>query len=466
MDPVSRRFVWKHITEIKSDRVILLTTHAMEEADLLSDQVAILNEGNLVALGTPLELKSKYGSAIQFTLITDKEKVSDVEESIKEIFSNTQTLPSAPPFEIDEIPVVAVAIPATATSPTESAIAYVPDTKPVATPTSMVTKTTTYPDGRIVTKTESIPISAAHPTAPPAEAAQNVIIKSSQSGYITLTIKKIANQDEINDEGVPVTVLSEFIRFLEADDSPVNEFGISNSSLEEVFLAVTKHSTPNQARVEEGGRGGCCSSCFCCCTRHRSQLTYEADSIEQPAMSLSQPRVDFNSTEQPRTELALYERKLSVPNQVKALARFYALRGWWSGKSSAINWIVALLFASMNMVNGAWPNRSNDFYDFHVCTRVLIRSCLSSYIGFGMARMMWTGGPDEITPFFLTITVFVLSFMLILVISPLYHDVNKGLFKMMSTQSLMASSYICGISVYSLAVYFVYTFVTLTLFYG
>eukprot|EP00573_Skeletonema_grethae_P008746 CAMPEP_0201706040 /NCGR_PEP_ID=MMETSP0578-20130828/47609_1 /ASSEMBLY_ACC=CAM_ASM_000663 /TAXON_ID=267565 /ORGANISM="Skeletonema grethea, Strain CCMP 1804" /LENGTH=1815 /DNA_ID=CAMNT_0048194413 /DNA_START=88 /DNA_END=5535 /DNA_ORIENTATION=- len=437
MDPVSRRFVWKHITEIKSDRVILLTTHAMEEADLLSDQVAILNEGNLVALGTPLELKSKYGSAIQFTLITDKEKVSDVEESIKEIFSNTQTLPSTPPFEIDEIPVVAVAIPATATFPTESAIAYVPDTKPVATPTSMVTKTTTYPDGRIVTKTESIPISAAHPTAPPAEAAQNVTFKSSQSGYITLTIKKIANQDETNDEGVPVTVLSEFIRFLEADDSPVNEFGISNSSLEEVFLAVTKHSTPNQARVEEGGRGGCCSSCFCCCTRHQSQLTNEADSIEQPAMSLSQPRVDFNSTEQPRTELALYERKLSVPNQVKALARFYVVRGWWSGKSSAINWIVTLLFASMNMING-----------------------------FGMARMMRTGGPDEITLFFLAITVFVLSFMLILVISPLYHDVNKGLFKMMSTQSLMASSYICGISVYSLAVYFVYTFVTLTLFYG
>ncbi len=88
-------------------------------------------------------------------------------------------------------------------------------------------------------------------------------------------------------------------------------------------------------------------------------------------------------------------------------------------------------------------------------------------IGFGMARMMWMGGgPGEIAPFFLIVTVFVLSFMLILVISPLYHDVSKGLFKMMSTQSLMASSYVCGISVYSLAVYFVYTFVTLTLFYG
>jgi ABC-type multidrug transport system ATPase subunit len=30
MDPVSRRFVWKHLDEVKHDRVILLTTHAME----------------------------------------------------------------------------------------------------------------------------------------------------------------------------------------------------------------------------------------------------------------------------------------------------------------------------------------------------------------------------------------------------------------------------------------------------
>ena len=82
-----------------------------------------------------------------------------------------------------------------------------------------------------------------------------------------------------------------------------------------------------------------------------------------------------------------------------------------------------------------------------------------------MARM-YTGGPNDTAPFLLSVTVFVVSFLLILVISPLYHDINKGLFKMMSTQSLMASSYLCGISFYSMAVYFVYTFVTLTLFYG
>jgi ABC-type multidrug transport system ATPase subunit len=41
MDPVSRRFVWKHIDAIKENRVVILTTHAMEEADLLADSVAV-----------------------------------------------------------------------------------------------------------------------------------------------------------------------------------------------------------------------------------------------------------------------------------------------------------------------------------------------------------------------------------------------------------------------------------------
>lgn len=41
MDPLSRRYVWRHIDEIKEGRVVLLTTHAMEEADLLADTVAV-----------------------------------------------------------------------------------------------------------------------------------------------------------------------------------------------------------------------------------------------------------------------------------------------------------------------------------------------------------------------------------------------------------------------------------------
>lgn len=41
MDPVSRQQVWKVISEAKKGRVVILTTHSMEEADVLSDRIAI-----------------------------------------------------------------------------------------------------------------------------------------------------------------------------------------------------------------------------------------------------------------------------------------------------------------------------------------------------------------------------------------------------------------------------------------
>ena len=39
MDPVSRRHVWDLIEKVKRDRVIILTTHSMEEADILGDMI-------------------------------------------------------------------------------------------------------------------------------------------------------------------------------------------------------------------------------------------------------------------------------------------------------------------------------------------------------------------------------------------------------------------------------------------
>eukprot|EP00986_Skeletonema_menzelii_P021288 scaffold33911_cov154-Skeletonema_menzelii.AAC.2 len=88
----------------------------------------------------------------------------------------TNPEPTAPPLGEEEIPVVAAtAIPATTYVPTASATAYVADTTTAPAPRpgmSMVTKTTTYPDGRKVTTTEYTPNSTAAP-APPAANAQH-----------------------------------------------------------------------------------------------------------------------------------------------------------------------------------------------------------------------------------------------------------------------------------------------------
>jgi ABC-2 type transport system ATP-binding protein len=60
LDPQARRAVWEHIALLKEKKTILLTTHYMEEADSLSDCVGIIDEGKIVALGTPEELKRNF----------------------------------------------------------------------------------------------------------------------------------------------------------------------------------------------------------------------------------------------------------------------------------------------------------------------------------------------------------------------------------------------------------------------
>ena len=63
LDPQARRLVWDFIKSLKGTGVtIILTTHDMIEADVLSDRVAILDHGKVIVLGTPTELKEKYGS--------------------------------------------------------------------------------------------------------------------------------------------------------------------------------------------------------------------------------------------------------------------------------------------------------------------------------------------------------------------------------------------------------------------
>ena len=63
LDPQAKRLVWDFIRDLKKDDItIILMTHDMVEADSLSDRVAILDHGKVIVLGTPTELKEKYGS--------------------------------------------------------------------------------------------------------------------------------------------------------------------------------------------------------------------------------------------------------------------------------------------------------------------------------------------------------------------------------------------------------------------
>ncbi|XP_058110820.1 ABC transporter A family member 2-like [Magnolia sinica] len=62
MDPITRRHVWDIIEDAKKGRAIVLTTHSMEEADILSDRIAIMAKGKLRCIGTSIRLKSRFGT--------------------------------------------------------------------------------------------------------------------------------------------------------------------------------------------------------------------------------------------------------------------------------------------------------------------------------------------------------------------------------------------------------------------
>ena len=65
LDPGARRDLWQYLKILRDEEhvSVLVTTHLMEEAERC-DRLAILNEGNLVALGTPAELKSEIGGDV------------------------------------------------------------------------------------------------------------------------------------------------------------------------------------------------------------------------------------------------------------------------------------------------------------------------------------------------------------------------------------------------------------------
>ena len=63
LDPQARRAIWEVIRKLKSEgRTVFLTTHYLEEAELLADRVGIINQGRIIAFGTPAEIIGRLGA--------------------------------------------------------------------------------------------------------------------------------------------------------------------------------------------------------------------------------------------------------------------------------------------------------------------------------------------------------------------------------------------------------------------
>ena len=75
VDPTARHAIWEVISQHRANRTILLTTHHLDEAETLADRVAILHQGRLLCVGSPLALKTEYGSGYTLTLAVKTVKI-------------------------------------------------------------------------------------------------------------------------------------------------------------------------------------------------------------------------------------------------------------------------------------------------------------------------------------------------------------------------------------------------------
>ncbi|RBQ82602.1 hypothetical protein VDGD_07454 [Verticillium dahliae] len=85
LDPLSRRKIWDILLAERGRRTIILTTHFLDEADLLADHIAVLSKGTLRASGSSVELKNTLGAGYRVhvpkdTGITDAPEIEGVQK--------------------------------------------------------------------------------------------------------------------------------------------------------------------------------------------------------------------------------------------------------------------------------------------------------------------------------------------------------------------------------------------------
>ncbi|KAI9840875.1 MAG: hypothetical protein M1837_001254 [Sclerophora amabilis] len=69
LDPLSRRKIWDILLAERGSRTFLFTTHALDEADVLSDRIAVLSKGHLKAEGSAIELKDMFGGGYRVNVV-------------------------------------------------------------------------------------------------------------------------------------------------------------------------------------------------------------------------------------------------------------------------------------------------------------------------------------------------------------------------------------------------------------
>lgn len=85
LDPKARRDIWEAIKSLRDrGKTVFLTTHYMEEAEVLADHVGVINKGKIVAMGSPDELIRQHGAATRLVVKSPSPNAKDILCKIKE----------------------------------------------------------------------------------------------------------------------------------------------------------------------------------------------------------------------------------------------------------------------------------------------------------------------------------------------------------------------------------------------
>src|SRR5690242_18793096 len=86
LDPENKRQIWEILSNCKANKCMILTTHLMEEAEVLSDRIGIIVNGSLKCLGTQYKLKKIYGKGFKLVInfVSNAYRNGDIEKRYTE----------------------------------------------------------------------------------------------------------------------------------------------------------------------------------------------------------------------------------------------------------------------------------------------------------------------------------------------------------------------------------------------
>ena len=94
LDPSSRAAIWKELRRLNKEKgtTIFLTTQYLEEADSLADRIGIINKGEIVAMGSPKELKAEIGQDLITLTLKNRDEIDRSVELIRSQLAGVDVL--------------------------------------------------------------------------------------------------------------------------------------------------------------------------------------------------------------------------------------------------------------------------------------------------------------------------------------------------------------------------------------